>query len=406
MRIAFYYDVVCPYAWMGSTRIEALAARHGATVDWKPILLGGVFKSIAAPQVPAGSWSGARQRMIARDLVRQADRFGLSIQFPAGHPRRSVEAMRLIVSAPEATRPALSHALYDAYWGQGRDLADRSVLAEVAGRFELTLDRIDDPDIKAELRARTDEAVALGVFGVPAMVVGDRFWWGADRLDLVEAALGGPATRADVPAVEHPKRPQTIRFHYDFSSPFAYLGWTQVNRVAAAHGATVEPVPILLGALFNSIGTPNVPIAAMSPPKARYYARDLHDYAAWWGVPFSFSSHFPLRTVTALRVAIQDPRAIEPLFHATWAQDRNIADPAVLAAVLTEAGLDAAALIQGTQDPAVKAQLRANTERAQQIGVPGVPTFELDDGLLIWGQDRFPMLHDALQGWRPPDHAA
>ena len=71
-KLTFYYDIVCPYAYLASHRIEDVAERCGATVDWQPVLLGGIYKSIEAPQVPSGTWSEPRARLGALDLLRQA----------------------------------------------------------------------------------------------------------------------------------------------------------------------------------------------------------------------------------------------------------------------------------------------------------------------------------------------
>ena len=198
---------------------------------------------------------------------------------------------------------------------------------------------------------------------------------------------------------------QTVRFFHDFASPFSYLAATQIERVAHRHGATVEWRPILLGALFRTIGTPLVPLRTFSPSKQRYVLGDLHRWAAWWQVGFQFPSCFPVRTVLPLRVALQAPEATLPLYRALWQEDRDIGQPEVGAAVLTGPGLDAPALLAGAGGPAVKERLRENTEMAQRTGVVGVPTFALDDGMLIWGQDRLTQLDRALSGWRPRPEA-
>jgi 2-hydroxychromene-2-carboxylate isomerase len=197
-RLLFYYDVVCPYAYLGSTRVEALAARAGVPLVLEPILLGGVFRAIGAPDVPAEQMSLAKARLNLLDMQRYAALHGVPLALHPRHPRRSVEAMRLCHLVDGTDRARLMHALYRAYFGQQRDLADRAVLADVL--FELGLPRalaergIDDEAPKAALRATTDRAIADGVFGVPAFVIvtpaGRRLFWGQDRMHLVEAALG------------------------------------------------------------------------------------------------------------------------------------------------------------------------------------------------------------------------
>ncbi|MCU1279617.1 MAG: 2-hydroxychromene-2-carboxylate isomerase, partial [bacterium] len=162
-------------------------------------------------------------------------------------------------------------------------------------------------------------------------------------------------------------------FYYDFSSPYAYLGATQVERVAREQGARVRWRPILVGALFNQIGTPTVPLAEFPAPKRAYVARDLAHWASHWQVPLQWPSRFPMRTVAPLRLALAteaaggDIAAVSlRLFRAYWVEDRDISDPAVL----REFG-DLSAI----ESPAIKDALRAATDEAVAAGVCGVPSF-------------------------------
>lgn len=401
MILDFYYDVVCPYAYLASTRIEALAARCGAALRWRPVLLGGIFRHVGGDQVPMDAMSAPRARLNLLDMHRWAAHWGVPLRMPDAHPRRSVDAMRLCVAADEVTRPKLSHALYRAYWVEGRDIADRAVLGAIAAEHGLDVGVIERPAARQGLFEITAEAAGRGVFGVPAFFVDGRLFWGQDRLDFVERALGGTpepyAPRGDGGA--------RVRFFHDFSSPFSYLAASQIERLAAEHGATLEWAPILLGGLFRAIGTPDVPLFAMNAAKRRHVARDLEDWAAHRGVPFRFPSHFPMRSILPLRAALVEPRLTGTLYRAAWGEDRRIDDPEHLAPLVAEAGFDAEAILAGTAERAIKGRLRANTEDAQRAGACGVPTFEVRRGdgppMLIWGQDRMPMLRRALDGWRP-----
>jgi 2-hydroxychromene-2-carboxylate isomerase len=194
MRFTFYYDVVCPYAYLASRRVEAMAARTGAEIEWVPILLGGVFRAIGQLDVPARAMPAAKLRLQALDLARYAAAYEVPLALHPRHPLRTVEAMRLLHTVEGAARVALTHDLYRAYFVDHRDLADRAVLADLAaGRADVA--RLDAPEIKDALRAATARAVADGVFGVPAFIVeqaGRRhLFWGQDRMHFVERALGG-----------------------------------------------------------------------------------------------------------------------------------------------------------------------------------------------------------------------
>lgn len=192
------------------------------------------------------------------------------------------------------------------------------------------------------------------------------------------AAAGHPSPRQPRLRSSAPS-PVTVEWFFDFSSPYAYLASTQVERVVKSANATLVYRPILLGALFKQIGTPNAPLLAISEQRRRYGLKDLNDWAAWWGVPFQFNEHFPIRTVTAGRVALADPSTIPCLFAATWAQNRNLGDEAELSKVLQEAGFPAAELLTKAQSAEVKEQLRLNTEAAHKSGICGVPSFKIGD---------------------------
>ena len=120
--------------------------------------------------------------------------------------------------------------------------------------------------------------------------------------------------------------PERVDAFIDYSSPFAYLGSTQVERVAREAGAQARFRPFLLGALFKAIGTPTVPIEAMSEAKRVYLRLDMERWAEHYGVPFVWSSHFPVRTVDALRVTLLAPDAqraavVHSIMRAVWVDD-------------------------------------------------------------------------------------
>ena len=194
----------------------------------------------------------------------------------------------------------------------------------------------------------------------------------------------------------------TVQLYYDFSSPNAYFTFVQLPPIAEKHGATIEYKPFLLGAVFKSLGTGMTPGMA-NPLKAHHNQRDMIRWAEKYSIPFRPPSRFPMNTVKALRLALaiaadgKDHRAFaDSVFRAYWAEDRDISDDAVLSELLSAQGLDAAAYLARTQDPAVKEQLRAATSEAEERGVFGAPVCIVGDEV-FWGKDRLDFVEDALQ---------
>lgn len=202
-----------------------------------------------------------------------------------------------------------------------------------------------------------------------------------------------------------------LDFFFDYSSPFAYLGATQVGRVA--QGADCVWHPILLGGLFKSIGSPNVPFHTFPRAKQKYQIDDMKRWAEHYGEPFAFPTRFPMNTVTALRMTLQlegDERSklALPIFRAYWSEDRDISDKQELATIADDAGFDGQALLAGASEQPIKDALRDETGLAEKLGICGAPSFivtptgaPLEEGVLFWGQDRLLFVEKALEGWRP-----
>lgn len=401
-RVDFHYDFSCPYAYLASTQIEALARRTGAELVHRPMLLGGVFRALGVPDGP--SFGAEKARLNLLDMRRWADHLGVPFTMPPTHPNRTVLALRAALAA-EADLPRATRALFAAYWARGEDVSKPEVVQVALDREGLDgarlVSRAEDRGIKDTLRALTDEAVARGVFGAPAFIVDGQLYWGQDRLLFVERALGGTATHLLPDDPSGPPAVHEVSFFFDVSSPFAYLGATQIEAVARRNGARVRFRPFLLGALFKEVGTPDVPLFAMSAAKRAHVGADLDRWAAHYGVPLRFPSRFPINTVKALRMILQLPDDARPalthaLFHAAWAMDRDVTDDAELARIAGEAGFDGAALVEGTRREAVKKLLKDATDEAVRLGLFGAPSFLVGDQL-FWGQDRLLFVEKALR---------
>lgn len=202
--LEFFFDCSSPWTYLAFDRIEALAAETGATLVWKPILVGGVFNAVnpsvyetRAKPVPA------KARYYAKDLGDWVRRSGLRIGMPKPFPVNSVKAMRGAFFALDAGCIApYARAVFETYWGDLRDISQDEVLADVVARVGLDREAyfaaITSPALKERLRATTDELVARGGFGSPTLFVdGDDMYFGNDRLVLVREALlsrgGAPA---------------------------------------------------------------------------------------------------------------------------------------------------------------------------------------------------------------------
>ncbi len=429
MLVEFWFDFSCPYAYLASVEIEARCARAGVDLRLEPMLLGGVFRAIGAGDGPMPGLSATRAAYNLRDMHRFASRRGVALRVPAAHPMRTVRALRTLLGLPREAWPTAMHALFAAYWQRGEDLTDPEVIAAalvgggIAAAAVADAQRAADSDgIKDELRARTERAVARGVFGAPAMVVvrddaEPILLWGQDRLSWLDAVLAGwdpdagPPARGASPDQAPGAAPvlaaagPVVDFWFDYASPFAYLAATQIERVAA--GAQLRYRPMLLGALFRSIGTPDVPLFAMPQAKRAYVRRELDRWARWWDVPLRFPRNFPIRTVAALRLTLlagaHQAALIARLFRAAWVEDRDLADLDTLRALATDVGLDPAR-VDDTATPAAKQALHDATAAAEQAGVFGAPTTIVHDRagpLTFWGQDRLDLVTATLGGWRP-----
>lgn len=192
--VEFYFDLGSPATYLAWTQLPTICARHGASLRYRPMLLGGVFQATgnASPaMVPS------KKRYLLADLQRFAERYGVVLGLPPGFPVNTLTVMRGVVGtqlqAPERFEALLS-ALFKGLWVQQRNLSDPAVLdltLEQAGFDPAAFhDLASQPEVKDALRHATEEAVARGVFGAPTCFVGEQMFFGQDRLDFVEAALG------------------------------------------------------------------------------------------------------------------------------------------------------------------------------------------------------------------------
>ena len=195
--IEFFFDFGSPTTYLAHTQLPRIAAETGATLVYRPMLLGGVFKATgnASPvAVPAkGRWMG-------QDIARWAQRWGVPFAFNPHFPINTLTLMRGAVGV-QLKHPELFtryvDAVFHALWVQPRNLGDAAEVAAVVAPLDLSPEAFmtlaSDAEVKAALVAATEEAVARGVFGAPTCFVDGQMHFGQDRLDFVrEAAAGGP----------------------------------------------------------------------------------------------------------------------------------------------------------------------------------------------------------------------
>jgi 2-hydroxychromene-2-carboxylate isomerase len=191
--IDFYFDFSSPYGYLASTRIDALAGKHGRSVTWRPHLLGAVFKLTG--QQPLASIP-LKSGYSARDLARSARLlnvpFKLPTKFPIGATAPS-RAFYWVSDQDPALAKRLAQALYHAYFAEDRDISSPDVTCDVAARLGVDKGQLtralNDPPVKERLRVEVDAAIERGVFGSPYIVVDGEPFWGSDRLDQVDKWL-------------------------------------------------------------------------------------------------------------------------------------------------------------------------------------------------------------------------
>ena len=198
---------------------------------------------------------------------------------------------------------------------------------------------------------------------------------------------------------------KTIDFIFDFASPNAYFAHHALKGVAERTSTRVNLIPCLLGGIFKATGN-QAPFVAFGGIKGKmdYEMLEIRRFIAAHGLSrFRMNPHFPINSLTAMRgLCAVEPGAdfdtyVEAVLAGFWERGLAMGDAAVLASVLTEAGLDAEAILASAQTDPVKAILAANTGAAVARGTFGIPTFFVGDEI-FFGKDRLGQVEEALLG--------
>ncbi len=189
--VEFYFDLISPYGYLASTKVEALAARYGRAVDWRPVLLGiTVMKVMGLPPLMQ---TPLKRDYIALDKPRMAKLLGVPLVQHGLEGVNSLAASRAFLwlkAADPALAARFARRMYARLWAAGRDITPAGVVADEAAALgadrAAVLAAIESPRMKEELKAAVEAAIAKGVFGVPTFIVDGESIWGVDRLWMLE----------------------------------------------------------------------------------------------------------------------------------------------------------------------------------------------------------------------------
>jgi 2-hydroxychromene-2-carboxylate isomerase len=196
-----------------------------------------------------------------------------------------------------------------------------------------------------------------------------------------------------------------IEFFFDCSSPWTYLAFHNIQPLAKEFGAEISWRPILVGGIFNTVN-PSVYASREQPipVKSRYMKKDLADWARSAGLAIKMPpTVFPVNSVKAMRGCIWLGKESAMLsfaravFEAYWGDDRDISQDAVLTEICTRVGIDPAKFFAGISEQKIKDQLKANTDEVMARAGFGSPTIFLDKTDMYFGNDRLPLIREALQ---------
>jgi 2-hydroxychromene-2-carboxylate isomerase len=193
---------------------------------------------------------------------------------------------------------------------------------------------------------------------------------------------------------------KTVEFLFDVGSPYTYLAYHQLPKIAEAQRAGIVWTPVLLGGIFQVTGNKS---PAEVPAKGHHLNVDLQRWAKAYGVTIQMNPDFPINTLPLMRGAVamqmrgdaEFHRYLRAIFSAMFEKPRNLNVPAEIGAVLADAGFDPVEFMLLIGDPSVKDRLKENTAGAVARGVFGAPTFFVGDDM-FWGQDRLEFVAEAI----------
>ncbi|MGF1620781.1 MAG: 2-hydroxychromene-2-carboxylate isomerase [Rhodomicrobiaceae bacterium] len=213
-KLEFWYDFASTYSYLTAMRIEPLAKDMGVVLDWKPFLLGPIFQAQGWVSSPFNLYPN-KGRYMVRDIERLCAERGLPFKMGSTFPQNSLKAARLgIVAAEEGWAPAYTREVYLLQFRDGADISDEATLAKAVAAVgqepDALLARLQDQTVKDALRAQTEKAASLEIFGAPTFVTrGGEMFWGDDRLErALNWALDHETTLGDDWVTTHAQSPR------------------------------------------------------------------------------------------------------------------------------------------------------------------------------------------------------
>jgi 2-hydroxychromene-2-carboxylate isomerase len=193
-QLQFWFEFASTYSHLAAQRIEPLAQAAGVELIWRPFLLGPIFKAQGWDDSPFNIYP-AKGAYMWRDIERESARLGLPFRRPSVFPRNGLAAARIATAGVGAAwLPAFVRAVYTANFADDRDIADPAVLAQLLAQSgcrdpQGVITASTSAQTKETLRAATEEALSLGIFGAPSFIAAGELYWGNDRLEeAIDAA--------------------------------------------------------------------------------------------------------------------------------------------------------------------------------------------------------------------------
>jgi 2-hydroxychromene-2-carboxylate isomerase len=190
-QITFHFDLISPYAYLAFESLPKALEGISHSVTYKPVLFGAILQHFGqlgpAEIAPKRTWTYQQINWLAKEQ-------GVNLQMPASHPFKPIALLRLALACGQAgaCNRYVTQTLFEHVWQGGKEAGD-------AQRLDALIDKLqpkrapDETDVKAELKANTDAAIAQGIFGVPTLVVDGQLFWGLDALPMLRAYLQGDA---------------------------------------------------------------------------------------------------------------------------------------------------------------------------------------------------------------------